>query len=69
MDHRMASPPPPGTFAARKMRVDAIMRALADRHEAKRGAASGLAAMGHFLAERRSLALQAAVLRAAALKN
>lgn len=69
MDHRMASPPPPGAFAARKMRVDAIMRALADRHEAKREAMSGFASMGLFLAERRSLALQAAVLRAAALKH
>ena len=62
---RMASPPPPGTFAARKMRVDAIMRALADRHEAKRGAASGFAAMGGFLAGRRAAAIEAAVLRAA----
>lgn len=61
----MASPPSPGTFAARKMRVDSIMRALADRHEARRGAASGLAAVGEFLAGRRTAAVEAAVLRAA----
>ena len=69
MDHRMASPAPPGAFAARKMRVDAITRALADRHEAKREAMPGFAFMGVFLAERRSLALQAPILRAAASKN
>ena len=61
----MASPPPPGTFAARKMRVDSIMRALADRDEAKLGAASGFAAVGKFLAGRRSAAVEAAILRAA----
>ena len=60
-----AAAPIPGTFAARKMRVDSIMRQLADRHEAKLGAASGLAAVGKFLAGRRSAAIEAAIKRAA----
>lgn len=61
---RMASPPSPATFAARKMRVDSIIRALADQHEAKREALSGFAAVGKFLAERRAAAVEAAILRA-----
>ena len=65
----MAAPPSPGTFAARKMRVDAIMRALADRHEAKRGDAPGLAAVGRFLVHRRSALMEAAILRAVQKKN
>ena len=69
MGHSKASPSPAGAFAARKMWMDAIMRALADRHEARRGSTSGLAAAGHLLAERRSLALQAAVLRAGPPKD
>ena len=61
----MATVPLPGSFEARKSRVDSIMRELADRHEAKREAASGLAAVGRFLAARRSAAVEAAIIRAA----
>src|SRR3712207_7567720 len=46
----MATVPLPGSFEARKSRVDSIMRELADRHEARQEAASGLAAVGRFLA-------------------
>ena len=61
----LAPAPLPDTFAARKTRVDAIMRELANRHEAKTASASGFAAMGKFLAGRRSAAIEAAIRRAA----
>ena len=61
----MAPAPMPDTFAARKTRVDSIMRELASRHEAKAASASGFAAVGKFLAGRRSAAIEAAIRRAA----
>ena len=61
----LASAPPPGSFDARKTRVESIMRELANRHEAKTASASGLAAVGKFLAGRRSAAIEAAIIRAA----
>jgi hypothetical protein len=41
-----------GTLGAWKMRIVAIMRELADRHEAGTTSASGFAAMAEFLAGR-----------------
>jgi hypothetical protein len=63
----MTPAPMPDTFASRKMRVDTIMRELASRHEAKVASApaSGFAAVGNFLAARRSAAIEAAIRRAA----
>jgi hypothetical protein len=49
----IALPPDPGTYAACKLRIDAIMRTLADRHAAKVEARSGFATLADFVAARR----------------